>query len=97
VCPITIPSAGGELKIWFWVGMGKKFLAINDSWSIELVKTAWYYFSGIKSIPGGWMYSIAPGGEALELVFMNGDKIRLCTNCPKAMMERIKALKGSST
>ena len=43
------------------------------------------------------MYSIAPGGEALELVFMNGGKIRLCTNPPKTIMERIEALKGSST
>jgi hypothetical protein len=97
VCPITIPSAGGELKIWFWVGMGKKSLAINDSWSIEIVKTPWYYFSGIKSMPGGWMYNIAPGREAQEQVFMNGGKIRLGTNRPKAIMKRIEALKWSST
>ena len=88
----TIQIVAGELTFWFGFGVGKKSFAINEIRSIEIVKTPWYYFWGIKSIPGGWLYSIAPGGEALELVFMDGKKIHLGTNRAAEIKKRIETV-----
>jgi hypothetical protein len=93
----TIQIAGGELNIWFGIGVGKKSFAINDIRSNELVKMPWYYFWGIKSIPGSWMYSIAPGGKALELDFMDGGKIRLGIHRSTKIVKKIEALMRVST
>jgi hypothetical protein len=85
----TIQVAGGQLTFWFGFGVGRKTISINDIRSIEIVKTPWYYFWGIKSIPGGWLYSIAPGGRAIELVLRDNKKIHLGTDRPEEIMERI--------
>lgn len=73
----TIQIVAGELTFWFGFGVGRKSFAINEIQSIDIVDTPWYYFWGIKSIPGGWLYSIAPGGEALELVLGDSKKFNL--------------------
>ena len=92
----TIQIVAGELTFWFGFGVGKKSFAINEIRSIEIVKTPWYYFWGIKSIPGGWLYSIAPGGEALELVFMDSKKIQLGTNRPAEIKKSIETVMGTA-
>ena len=90
----TIQIVAGELDFWFGFGVGKRSFDIADIRSIEIVKTPWYYFWGIKSIPGGWLYSIAPGGEAIELVFMDGKKIHLGTNRAAEIKKRIETVMG---
>jgi hypothetical protein len=91
----TIQIVAGELTFWFGFGVGRKSFAINEIQSIDIVDTPWYYFWGIKSIPGGWLYSIAPGGEALELVLGDSKKIQLGTNHPTEIKERIEILLGT--
>jgi len=92
----TIQIAGEKLDFWFGFGVGKRSFDIADIRSIEIVKTPWYYFWGIKSIPGGWLYSIAPGGEAIELVFMDRKKIHLGTNRAAEIKERIETVMGTA-
>ena len=92
----TIQIAAGKLNFWFGFGVGKKSFSINDIRSIEIVKTPWYYGWGIKSIPGGWLYSIAPGGRALELVFMDNRVIHLGTDRPEEIKERLNSWVGTS-
>jgi hypothetical protein len=64
---------------------------------VEVVQNPWYYFWGIKLIPGGWLYSIAPGGRAVELVMEDRKVIRLGTNRPEEIKQRIAAMVGIST
>jgi hypothetical protein len=92
----TIQIAGGRLNFWFGFGVGKRSIDIADIRSIEIVKTPWYYFWGIKSIPGGWLYSIAPGGRALELVFMDNRVIHLGTDRPEEIKARLDPMIGTS-
>ncbi len=93
----TIQIVGGSLIFWFGFGVGRKSFAISDIQSIEIVKTPWYYFWGIKSIPGGWLYSIAPGGQALELILIDSSKIHLGTDRATELKERIEGVMGTAT
>ena len=92
----SIQIADGKVNFWFGFGVGKRSIDIADIWSIEIVKTPWYYFWGIKSIPGGWLYSITPGGRALELVFMDNRVIHLGTDRPEEIKARLDPMIGTS-
>lgn len=92
----TIQIAEGNLNFWFGFGVSRKAFSIEGIRSVEIVKNPWYYFWGIKSIPGGWLYSIAPGGWAIELIFKDKKKIRLGTNCPEEIKQRLDKASGNS-
>ena len=47
-------------------------------------------------MPGGWLYSIAPGGRAIELIFNDIKKVRLGTNRPEEIKQRIDQAIGKS-
>jgi hypothetical protein len=93
----TIQIADGILNFWFGFGVGGKPFPIEGIRSIETVKNPWYYLWGIKSIPGGWLYSIAPGGQAIELIFKDNKKIHLGTNRPEEIKRRLDKAIGRST
>lgn len=84
----TVEVAGGKLRFWFGVGGIRGSYAIEEIESYREVRNPWYYMWGIKSIPGGWLYAIAPG-SAVELQLKNGKMIRLGTNQPKELMHAI--------
>lgn len=88
----TIRAAEGKLSFWFSFGVARKSIPLKEIHSVEVVKNPWYYFWGIKSIPGGWLYSIAPGGRAVELVFRDGRLIRLGTNRPEKLQQSLTAM-----
>jgi hypothetical protein len=85
----TIQIVDGELRFWFGLGVARRSVPIEEIRSVEIVRNPWYYFWGIKLIPGGWLYSIAPGGRAIELVLEDGKKIRLGTDRPEEIKLRL--------
>ena len=93
----TIQIADGKLNFWFGFGVGGKSFPIEGIRSVETVKNPWYYFWGIKSIPGGWLYSITPGGRAIEMIFKDNRKIHLGTNRPEEIKQRLDKAIGRST
>ena len=86
---LIIQIADGKLNFWFGFGVGLKSFPITEILSVETVKNPWYYLWGIKSIPGGWLYSIAPGGLVIELIFKDNRKIHLGTNRPAEIKHRL--------
>ena len=86
----TIQMDGEEISFWFGFGVAGKKVSFKDIRSFVVVQNPWYYFWGIKSIPGGWLYSIAPGGRAVELVLKDGKLIRLGTNHPEEIEQRLE-------
>ena len=85
----TIQIADGKLTFWFGFGVVRKSFPIEGIQSIGIVKNPWYYLWGIKSIPGGFLYSISPGGRAIELIFKDDRKIRLGTDRPEEIKQRL--------
>jgi hypothetical protein len=86
----TIEIVDGELQFWFGWGVARRAVPSEEIRSVEVVRVPWYYFWGIKSIPGGWLYSIAPGGRAVELVLKDGAKILLGTDRPDEIKLRLE-------
>jgi len=66
----------------------RKSFSLSEIQSAQKVINPWYYLWGVKSIPGGWLYAIAPGA-AVEIVLENGKIIRLGTNQPKILKQAI--------
>jgi len=78
---LTVEISEEKLKFWFGIGVVRKTIALSEIQSTKEVKNPWYYFWGVKSIPGGWFYAIAPG-TAVEIKLKNGGIIQLGTNQP---------------
>ena len=88
----TIEIADGKLKFWFGIGLIRKTVHLSDIQSVRAVTNPWYYFWGIKSIPGGWLYAIAPG-PAVEIILKNGKLFHFGTDQPELLKEAIDAAK----
>jgi len=86
----TIEVSGGKLKFWFGIGIVRKTFALSDIQSAKIVDVPWYYLWGVKSIPGGWYWSIAPGA-GVEIVLKNGSIVLMGTNQPKELNQAIES------
>ncbi len=86
---LTVEVSEEKLKFWFGVGIVRKAIALSEIQSTKIVKNPWYYFWGVKLIPGGWFYAIAPG-TAVEIEFRDGKIIQLGTDQPKKLNQAIE-------
>ena len=91
---LTVQISDGKLKFWFGMGLISKTYSLNEIQSTKEVKDPWYYFWGVKAIPGGWLYASAPG-NALEIVFKNGKIIHLGTNQSNKLKQALDAATDS--
>ena len=85
---LTVEISAEKLKFWFGIGIIQKTIALSEILSTKEVKNPWYYFWGVKSIPGGWFYAIAPG-TAVEIELKNGKIVQLGTNEPEKLKQAI--------
>ena len=74
----TVEISAEKLKFWFGIGIVQKTYFLCEIQSTREVENPWYYFWGVKSIPGGWFYAIAPG-TAVEIELKNGRVVQLGT------------------
>ena len=86
----TVQVAAGKIQFWFGIGLFRKTYALGEIKSTRQVKDPWYYFWGVKSIPGGWLYAIAPG-DALEIVLKNGLIVHVGTDQPNKLRQAVSA------
>ena len=84
----TIEISEEKLKFRFGIGIIQKSFFIEEIKSVREVVNPWYYFWGVKSIPGGWFYAIAPG-EAIEIILKNGKIVQLGTNQSRMLKEAL--------
>jgi len=56
----TIEISEGKLKFWFGIGIIRKRYALSEVKSTKEINNPWYYFWGVKSIAGGWLWAISP-------------------------------------
>ncbi|MBC8336057.1 MAG: hypothetical protein ISR59_00270 [Anaerolineales bacterium] len=49
----TIEISEGELNFWFGISVIRKSYSLSEIHSAREVVNPWYYFWGVKSIPGG--------------------------------------------
>ncbi|MAT41412.1 MAG: hypothetical protein CL609_03650 [Anaerolineaceae bacterium] len=88
----TVEVSEENLRFWFGIGVIRKTITLREVQSTKEIQNPWYYFWGVKSIPGGWFYAIAPG-TAVEIKLKNGGILQLGTNQPKKLKQAIDAAK----
>ena len=86
---LTVEISEEKFRFWFGIGIIQKTIALSEIQSTKEVKNPWYYFWGVKSIPGGWFYAIAPG-TAVEIELRDGKIIQLGTNQPNQLNQAIE-------
>ena len=86
---LTIEISAEQLKCWFGIGVVRKTIVLSEIQSTQVIKNPWYYFWGVKSIPGGWFYAIAPG-TAVEIELRDGRILQLGTNQPYKLNQAIE-------
>jgi len=69
--------------------MVRKTIALSEIQSTRAIKNPWYYFWGVKSIPGGWFYAVAPGAT-VEMTLKDGRILQLGTNQPDNLSQAIE-------
>ena len=84
----TVEISEEKLKFWFGIGVIRKSYSLSEIQSTQKVVNPWYYFWGVKSIPGGWLFAITPGA-AVEIILKNGKIVQLGTNQPKLLKKTI--------
>jgi len=86
----TVEVSGRQVRFWFGIGLVRRNIPLDTIQAVREVVNPWYYFWGIKSIPGGWLYAIAPG-PAVEIKLMDGKVIHLGSNQTRELKEAIGA------
>lgn len=86
----TVGISGEKLQFWFGIGVIRKTITLSEIRSTKEVNNPWYYFWGVKLIPGGWLYAIAPG-TAVEIELKDGRIVQLGTNQPQKLIQAIHA------
>lgn len=65
---LTITIEDRMIKIVYGIGVVRKVISPNRILSAEIQKLPWYYGSGIRMTPYGWLYSIS-GSQAVKIEF----------------------------
>lgn len=92
---LTVEIAEEQLRFWFGIGMVRKTIALSEIQSTRAIKNPWYYFWGVKSIPGGWFYAVAPGA-AIEMTLRDGRILQLGTDQPDNLSRAIETARRQS-
>ena len=86
---LTVEISAGQLSFWFGIGVIRKSYPLSEIQSVVEVRYPWYYFWGIKSIPGGWFYALAPG-DAVEITLRSGKVLSLGTKQPESLRQALE-------
>lgn len=86
----TIEVTSETIRGWFGIGLVRKTIPLSEVQAVRTIENPWYYFWGIKSVPGGWWWAIAPG-PGVEITLKNGRIVQLGTDQPEQLCQAIEA------
>ena len=91
----TIEITSEAIKFWFGIGIVRTTIPLSEVQSVKVIQNPWYYFWGVKSIPGGWWWAIAPGA-GVEITLKNGRLVQLGSDQPQQLCQAIEAARSGS-
>ena len=85
---LTVEIRGSELVITFGIGFPRFTYQLSRAREVCVVRNPWFYGWGIHRTPDGWLFNVS-GFFAVEIVFVDGRKIRIGTDEPNALYHAI--------
>ena len=79
-----------HLSWFFGPGFWKKSIELSQIHSVQSVRNKWWYGWGIRKIPNGWLYNVS-GLQAVEVLFGDGQLVRLGTDEPEKLITAIES------
>lgn len=91
---LTVEIKNGILTCRFGPGLIQKNIPLSKIQSVRNVRNPWYAGWGIRWFPGRyWLWNIS-GFQAVELKTENGDRFRIGTDEPDALVQAIQIHKN---
>jgi len=94
---LTIEISNGILKCCFGPGLIQRRIAISEIEEAKSVRSPWYSGWGIRWRPGQYVLWNVSGRQAVELILKNGNRFRIGTNEPDALVQAIQSNKVLQT
>jgi hypothetical protein len=85
---LTVEVRGSELIVTFGIGFPCFSYRLPRVREARVVRNPWFYGWGIHMTPDGWLYNVS-GFFAVEIVFVDGRKVRIGTDEPEALRRAI--------
>ncbi|MEA2000913.1 MAG: hypothetical protein U9N84_03375 [Actinomycetota bacterium] len=87
---LTVVIDAGRVTVSSGRGWPRRIIEVRDITAFRPVRNKWWYGTGVRKIPGGWMYN-AWGLDAVEIEQNNGDKFRIGTDQPGDLVAALAA------
>jgi energy-coupling factor transporter transmembrane protein EcfT len=87
---LTVEVADGEFRFHFGPGFWRKRFAVAEISAAEPTQSSWWEGWGIRITPRGMLYNVS-GTNAVEIELKSGQRLRIGTDEPEALVEAIRA------
>ncbi|HSG17192.1 MAG TPA: hypothetical protein VLE70_12835 [Anaerolineae bacterium] len=85
---LTVTVDKRVIGLRFGVGIIRKEFKLADIERYQAVENPWYYLSGIRYTPRGWLFAVS-GDSAVELEMKNGKYYRIGTDEPEKLIQAL--------
>ena len=88
---LTVEVNRDMVRLYYGLGIIHRSIPRERIATVTQVRNRWWWGSGIKRTPHGWMWNIS-GLDAIELTYRDGKKFRIGTDEPEALLEALKVV-----
>jgi sulfite exporter TauE/SafE len=92
---LTVEVGDGELRFHFGPGFWRKRIALSEVKAATSTQSSWWEGWGIRFTPRGMLYNVS-GTNAVEIEMRSGQRFRIGTDEPEALVEAIRTATSSA-
>jgi hypothetical protein len=92
---LTVEVGDGELRFHFGPGFWRKRIALAEVAAATATQNIWWEGWGIRFTPRGMLYNVS-GTNAVEIEMRSGQRFRIGTDEPEALVEAIRTATSSA-
>jgi hypothetical protein len=92
---LTVEVGDGELRFHFGPGFWRKRIALAEVAAATATQNSWWEGWGIRFTPRGMLYNVS-GTNAVEIEMRSGQRFRIGTDEPEALVEAIRTATSSA-
>ena len=91
---LTVEVGDGELRFHFGPGFWRKRVPLDQVTAVTPTQSSWWEGWGIRITPRGMLYNVS-GTDAVEIKLRSGQRFRIGTDEPEALVKALRAATGA--